>query len=159
METTLTPIAGIVATSTRPFRRALAGATTDELRRRPFPGANPMHWIAGHATVVRSGMLRVLGRPYLIAWAPLFARGGTNDNEAQWPGIDAIVAEWDAIAPALEQRLLEITPNELGGDADGAPSFDGTLLGVIQLAAFHDAYHIGQLGYLRRQADLPRLVG
>jgi len=159
MESTLTPIGGIVATSTRLFRRALDGADAQALRWRPFPGANPMLWIAGHATVVRSGMLRVLGRPHPIAWAPLFARGGTNHDEAQWPGIDAIVAEWDAIAPELEQRLAEFTPGELSADAQGAPSLDGTVLGVIQLAAFHDAYHIGQLGYLRRQADLPRLVG
>lgn len=159
MDASIAPVAGIMAVSTRLFRTALDGADPEALRWRPFPGANPMHWIAGHATVVRAQLATGLGRPHPLAWADCFARGGTNDGEDRWPEIGAIVSEWDAISHALKDRLAELTAGELAASTDGRPSFDGTLRGSIQLVAFHDAHHIGQLGLLRRQSDLPRLVG
>jgi hypothetical protein len=150
--------ASLMAASTRLFRRALDGADEAALRWRPFPGANPMLWIAGHATTVRASLLGVLGRPYPLEWSMLFSRGGTNDDEAAWPPLATIVEQWDAIAHQLKGRLPELTAEEIAAQVQ-APSFDGTVRGTIQLISFHDAYHIGQLGYLRRQSGLERLVG
>ena len=152
--------AGLRTVSTRLFRRALEGAGEEALRWRPFPGANPMLWIAGHATSVRAGLLGQLGRPYPLEWAQYFRRGGTNVEEDRWPQVATIVEAWDAIAPRLEQRLGELTAEEVAAPAEpSAPSFDGTVRGTIQLVSFHDAYHIGQLAYLRRHSGLERLVG
>ena len=150
--------ASLMAASTRLFRRALDGADEAALRWRPFPGANPMLWIAGHATTVRASLLGVLGRPYPLEWSKLFTRGGTNDDEASWPSLATIIEQWDAIAGRLRDRMPELTAEEIGAPVK-APSFDGTVRGTIQLISFHDAYHIGQLGYLRRQSGLERLVG
>ena len=56
-------LARVFAASDRLFIRALEGADRDALLRRPGGAGNPMLWIAGHATRVRSqvgqlGMLR-----------------------------------------------------------------------------------------------------
>src|SRR5580765_6670688 len=147
-----------MAVSTRLFRRALDGADAAMLRHRPEPGSNPMHWIAGHATVVRARFATGLGRPNELPWSEHFRRGGTNDAEAQWPEIETIVAAWDALDPVLQQRLSELTTEDLAAPSNGV-GFDGTVNGMIQLMAFHDAYHVGQLGYLRRLSGLDRLVG
>jgi hypothetical protein len=160
--TTADPIvigsASLMANSTRLFKRALDGADAECLLRRPFAGANPMLWIAGHATAARAALLGRLGRPFPLEWAQYFARGGTNVDEAKWPPVANIVEAWDAIASQIQERLPELSANELNAQVDG-PTFDGTVRGMIQLIAFHDAYHIGQLGYLRRQSGLERLVG
>jgi hypothetical protein len=150
--------ASLMAASTRLFRRALDGADEAALRWRPFPGANPMHWIAAHTTTVRANLLGLLGRPYPLEWAKLFARGGTNEDEAAWPPLATIVEQWDAIAARLKERMPELTADEIAAKVQ-VPSFDGTVRGTIQLISFHDAYHIGQLAYLRRKPGLDRLVG
>jgi len=158
VEPRVQPISQIMAVSTRLFRKALEGADAAMLRRRLEPSANSMHWIAGHATVVRARFSAGLGRPHELEWNQHFRRGGTNDTEAQWPAIETIVAAWDAIDPILQQRLSELTAEDLAATSNGV-GFDGTMNGLIQLMAFHDAYHVGQLGYLRRVSGLDRLVG
>ena len=150
--------ASLMAASTRLFRKALDGADETALRWRPFPGANPMHWIAGHTTTVRASLLGLLGRPYPLEWSKLFARGGTNDDEAAWPPLATIVEQWGAIAVRLKERMPELTADEIAAKVQ-VPSFDGTVRGTIQLISFHDAYHIGQLAYLRRKPGLERLTG
>ena len=150
--------ASLMAASTRLFRKALEGADEAALRWRPFPGANPMHWIAAHTTTVRANLLGLLGRPYPLEWSKLFARGGTNDDEAAWPPLPTIVEHWGAIAVRLKERMPELTADELAAKVH-VPSFDGTVRGTIQLISFHDAYHIGQLAYLRRKPGLERLTG
>lgn len=159
MEPRVLPISQLMAVSSRLFRRALAGADHETLRRRPLPDSNPMHWIAGHATVVRARFAAGLGRPYELPWAVLFRRGGTNDAEAEWPSIETILAAWDEVDAVLQQRLSELTADDLAAASPPGVGFDGTMNGLIQLMAFHDAYHVGQLGYLRRMSGLERLVG
>jgi hypothetical protein len=158
VEPLLVPIVQMMTVSSRLFRKSLEGVDSETLRRRPEPGANPMHWIAGHATVVRSGFSAALDRNYPLPWAEHFRRGGTNDTEPHWPPIETIVAAWDAIDPILQQRLRELTAEDVNAPTQ-APGFNGTVLGMLELMAFHDVYHVGQLGYLRRLSGLDRLVG
>ena len=59
------------------------------------------------------------------------------------------------------EHMLEWTDkfNRGGSSTTDSPSLEGTLLGGVSLLAFHDVYPVGQLGMLRANAGLSRLVG
>ncbi len=159
MEPELARIAQLYATASRLFPRALDGVADAHLRERPVDGGNPMHWIAGHATGVRARLAARIGAGLPPAWTPVFARGGTNDNEPEWPPIETILAAWSEVSQSLANRFERMTADELRAPAAPSPGLDDTLLGAIGLVAFHDAYHIGQLGHLRARYGYARLVG
>lgn len=152
-------LARIFAASDRLFIRALEGADREVLLRRPPGGAgNPMLWIAGHATRVRSQVVRSLGHEHAMPWADQFNRGGSSADDSHWPEVGVIIEAWNSLAAELQTRLDALSEDDLLGTTE-APSLDGTLLGAVALLAFHDAYHVGQLGMLRANAGLSRLVG
>ena len=151
-------LARVFAASDRLFVRALEGAPRAALLRRPGGAGNPMLWIAGHATFVRSQFVGLLGSPHPLTWGELFTRRGSSADESRWPEVGEVLAAWDTIAASLQARLAELPEDDLLATSE-APSLDGTLLGAVSLLAFHDAYHVGQLGMLRAHAGLPRLVG
>lgn len=151
-------LASIYAASDRLFVRALDGADREVLLRRPGGAGNPMLWIAGHATRVRSQFMARLERPYPLSWGELFNRGASSDDTSKWPEVNEILDAWTAIATSLQTRLAEFSEDDLLTTTEAA-SLDGTLLGAVSLIAFHDAYHVGQLGMLRAHAGLSRLAG
>ena len=73
-------------------------------------------------------------------------------------GADQSALRWRPFPARLKERMHGLTADEISGKVQ-VPSFDGTVRGTIQLISFHDAYHIGQLAYLRRMPGLERLVG
>ena len=151
-------LARVFAASDRLFIRALEGADRDALLRRPGGAGNPMLWIAGHATRVRSQFVRSLGYEHMLEWADEFNRGGSSADDSRWPEVAVIIEAWTSIAVEFQTHLAALSEDELLGTTD-SPSLDGTLLGGVSLLAFHDAYHVGQLGMLRANAGLSRLVG
>jgi hypothetical protein len=59
--------------------------------------------------------------------------------------------EWDTAGKALRVRLRDMNDSELCADLQvKIPSTDGTLRGAIVFALFHEGYHVGQMGYVRR---------
>ena len=158
MNPQLEGLARVFAASDRLFVRALDGADRAVLLRRPGGAGNPMLWIAGHATFVRSQFVGLLGSPHPLGWGASFKRGGSSADDSQWPEASEIIAAWNTIAESVQGRLAELDEDALAATTE-APSLDGTLLGAVSLLAFHDAYHVGQLGMLRAHAGLSRLVG
>ncbi len=147
----------IFGTTHRLFHRALDGVTPEQaLERRD--GGNPIAWIAGHVVTVRANFLRALGGTVELPWARFFPRGGEVRDEASWPSIEETRRRWDDVHAAFMARLETVTAAQVAAPSE-APGLDSTVLGVIGLAAVHDAYHIGQLAAARRRYGLERVVG
>ena len=151
-------LARVFAASDRLFVRALEGADRAVLLRRPGGAGNPMLWIAGHATRVRAQFVGAIGEPHPLEWGDQFNRGGSSADDSKWPDASEVLAAWQRIAASLQSGLAGLSEDDLLATT-AAPSLDGTLLGAVSLIAFHDAYHVGQLGMLRANAGLSRLVG
>jgi hypothetical protein len=86
-------------------------------------------------------------------WLPHFDTGshlGDAERDAH-PTLDELLARWRALDDAIARRLGELTEAELSAPPTARlPSPDGTLRGALAAVAFHEAYHLGQLGYVRR---------
>lgn len=158
MHASLVPTAEIFACSERLFARALEGVEDAQLCERPG-GGNSLLWMAGHVTGARCQLAGFLGAPVEYPWADLFARGNSPYDCPDWPRLEPIVAKWNEVSAALRARFATLTEEELDRPAGDAPSLNGRVSGAITLLAFHDGYHVGQMGYVRRLLGLGRLVG
>ena len=149
----------IQSVNTNLFTRALEGVGEEEARRRPEGHGNPLLWIAGHLVTTRSILARVVGVDREIPWGGVFARGAEVRMSAALPSLAEIRTQWDEISRVLMERLEQLGEAELAAPAGQFPSLDQTVRGALAMAALHDSYHVGQLGYVRRLLGRDRLVG
>jgi len=132
------------------LKQAVNGLTDDEWLRQPNDRSNHMLWIVGHVTWARTALLARLNAPWVTPWMGLYARGKPCENGPDCPSPAAAMEAWNescrrlsAAMEAASEELLD-TPA-----AQGPPSADGKLSGIVDFLAFHETYHVGQMAYLR----------
>ena len=151
------PVENRIAVATYTFRqngnlleKSFSDLESEEWLRRPAEGSNPVLWIVGHVIWSRSRVLALLGEEWSRPWLPLFARGATLAGDAQYPPPQEIVAAWHDVTPHLTAALDAAPAEALAAPVgEKSPSYDGTVGGMITFLAFHETYHVGQVGYLR----------
>jgi uncharacterized damage-inducible protein DinB len=137
--------------TTKLFIRSLNGIRQDQALVRPGPSSNPMLWVAGHLVQARTQLLRAFGPPRQLPWENLFATGSMIGEATLYPSIGEVEAVWSSASAELVRRLEGAPPNRYDESApDWLVSRDGTLGGAINYAVYHEAYHVGQLGYIRK---------
>jgi hypothetical protein len=132
------------------------GVTHAESLLRPEAGGNCMNWIVGHILVSRNAILRLVGAgaalddakcaPYRRGAAPLSADG---DGALAF---ETLLDRLRSSQETLLERLPELTPEALAREVDGPTGGRETVAGALTLLHFHESYHAGQLGILRRLA-------
>jgi uncharacterized damage-inducible protein DinB len=137
----------------------LDGMNREHALAQPRPGGNSANWIVGHLTNMQNGLMRLLGEKPV--WESDQLERARFDPIAG--PADAI--EWDtlkqrfldsrerclsAISALSDDALLEPVPHPFGGMCTRAE--------LLNLLAFHQAYHAGQLALSRRIAGLEGAV-
>jgi hypothetical protein len=137
--------------TTQLFVRSLNGVRQDQALQRPGDDSNPMLWVAGHLVQARTQLLRAFGPPRQLPWENLFATGSIVGDANAYPSIGEVEAVWRSVSTELVRRLESSPATRFDEPApDWLVTRDGTLGGAINYAAYHEAYHIGQLGYMRK---------
>lgn len=116
-------------------------------------------YITGHITSSRYGLLKTLGAETDNPYAELFGAGVGSKDGSEYPPITELKAGWDAAAEKLHSALEAITDEQaLAHDPDGNfPIPDQTLRGRLTFTAWHESYHIGQVGILRTERGYPSM--
>jgi len=126
----------------------LDGISDEESMFQPTPGGNCINWIVGHITATRNAAHRLLDLP--PAWADdaaaRYARGSqpiTGAGEAI--PLDELIGRYRSSQGVLTAALQSATDEDLWRAVGGEHV-------AVQLAglSFHESYHVGQLGVLRR---------
>jgi hypothetical protein len=107
-------------------------------RTSPQPGGNSIYWVARHVLATRDRMFPALGQK------PVLGDGS--------PTLVELKAAFDQSQERLLNGIRTLTSDKLAADAPFSPT-GGPLrpLGeFLVTSAFHEAYHVGQLGILRR---------
>jgi hypothetical protein len=139
----------------RLYNNVLEGFTDEESNRRlgGYPGINHVKYLAGHLLNSQYGIAAIAGLNPEVKWNNLFAVMGQSKagDHADYPGIDKIKTEWNGMYEPIRAGLLNLSEGDL---IKKPPSpFDQVSESTGQLWAFinhHQAYHIGQIGILRR---------
>jgi uncharacterized damage-inducible protein DinB len=140
--------------------RILDGLSDDEVWQSPPGGGNPIGWILGHVAEYRTALLGLLGSPVQAEWsARLFARGSVRGDRGAYPSRAAIEATWKATHGAMRDAFEAATAERLSSPATIDLPGVRTLADQIAFGAFHESYHVGQMGYVRRQLGHTAVVG
>jgi hypothetical protein len=159
MHASIGPVAEQFRITTNLFIKAMSGVEAEEAMRRPGPVSNPLLWLAGHVTHFRTRLVTLIGVQREFPWGSLFDTGAKVGPASQYPGPDEIVAMWGDLSGALEQRLMVLTETDLAAPpAQRVPSTDATLRGAIGYFSLHEAYHVGQMGYVRKWLGMTPII-
>jgi hypothetical protein len=150
------------------FLRAVGEDLTPEQATRPvMEGGSHVLWLVGHMAwaydvILRSGLN---GEPSLIPaeWPALFGFGSKPTSDpARYPSLAETLAGLKTAYDAAMAYLATIPdadlPQPLPARYIGKRKFR-TWSGLLQTSCFHEAYHCGQVGMLRRGLGLGSGIG
>lgn len=137
------------------YNNVLEDFTDDETNQRlnDNEDINHVKYLAGHLLNSHYGLALAADVPVETKWNDLFAVMGQSEakDDFDYPTIEEIKKEWNHLYKPLRKGLKEMTSDELE-ETPPAP-FDQVANSSGELWAFinhHIAYHIGQIGILRR---------
>jgi uncharacterized damage-inducible protein DinB len=142
--------------------RSIADIAADKWFTQPCPDSNHLMWVTGHILNIRGHMvLRLLGAQPKPYWDELFKRGGKLVQPERYPRPEEVRGAWTEVANELSAAFTSVSEKTLAQPAPqtNAPTFDGTVGGLIAFFALHEGYHVGQLGYLRKFLGYSQLIG
>ena len=142
------------------LRKALEGTSDEEAWRAPGADANPLYWIAGHLAIYRNNLAQTLGAGGReLAWASLFRRTSQPDAAAGGPKLAEILETLLTSSQQLQERFPQLQEADLAVEAAiRVPSKDRTIRGLIAFMVYHEAYHVGQLAYLKKWLGYPGII-
>ena len=159
MHASIVTVAEQFRITTNLFIKAVSGLDGEQAMRRPGPVSNPLLWMAGHVTHFRTRLLTLVGVPTDFPWGGLFDTGAKVGPPELYPKAEEIVAVWEEMSELLVERLDALTEEDLAAPPIArVPTTDATLRGAIGYFSLHEAYHVGQMGYVRKWLGLTPII-
>jgi hypothetical protein len=125
----------------------------------PAGEANHAQWLMGHLASTRRWALRLLGADAPAeAWEQHFGLGAHPSAQSDDISPALLRESFRRAGAELRSRLVAITPEQAAADFREFPWGTKDLSGGVHFLHFHECYHLGQLGLLRRMAGRPGLI-
>ena len=160
MSAVAAPLALTFAMSDNFVNRAIAGLTEDDLWYRPTEQTNPIFWLLGHVVHTRGAALRILGEDFRTGWGDRFQRGASLKDRNAYPGFAEVERFRAETGQRLASRLAIVTDDQLAAAAGGhTPPSCKTVADQMAFLGLHEAYHVGQMAYLRKMLGHASIVG
>ena len=129
----------------------------------PDPGGNCFNWAVGHLACVYNNVLSIVGQDQVVPAERLkrYDRGSkpiTNASDAL--ELSELLSICEKALERIDVGLVTLTPEGLDEKAPVSPSNNPneTVRSLLAVVGFHQAYHAGQLGVLRRIAGKPGAI-
>lgn len=159
MDPQVAPLHAMLELNTDLLLNCLDGLTDEEARRRLAGGGNTIAFLAAHLTDTRHFLANRLGHPIANPLSRYLAQASSIDDIVEWPTLTEQREWWRTVSRHLGQVVAARTAEELRRpDVHRFPMGDSSELGMIAFLAQHDSYHIGQMGFLRRQLGKPAMA-
>ena len=143
--------------------RNLAGIDHGTSLHRPQPGGNCLNWVLGHVLSSRGALIETLGgeAPMSAASSKPYLRGCEPLRDEDALEFAHLLELFEASQEELIRLLAELPAERLDEKAPFSPGGreDETIGSLLSLFAFHETYHVGQTGILRRLAGLEGAIG
>lgn len=138
----------------------LEGLTDDDGLVVPTPRGNPLNWILGHVLNARGELLGALGGAPVLTdeEAAPYKRGGQPDPVALVAlPLSELASRFHASQEGVVSGIQAMDDDALAAPAPFSPvgNADETLGTLLAGLIFHESYHLGQIGLLRRLLGKP----
>lgn len=134
-----------------------AGLTETLAGQRPAVGVASAAWILGHLVLARHRLLKLLGSdfPQEPVWEQHYARGGPGASaHLDWADLMLSFQATDQALKAVFQRLEDWDRPTLNPGL----GMEQPLEQVLAFLYMHEAYHLGQIGIIRKLHGLPGAI-
>lgn len=123
-------------------------------------GGNPAWWILAHVVRYRRMLLRKLEEGVgEEAWEANVSGGGKPLTTEGLPPPESLVAGFQALGERLAARLAALSPAEAAREGGSRfPDGGSTWEEGARFLYFHETYHLGQIGLIRRLRGHPGFV-
>lgn len=138
-------------------RLNVEGITHEESLRPPVPAGNGLNWVVGHMVAIYGRVLPLLAQEPVMDPGEMarYDRGSEplTDPAAALP-LERLLDAWDEASRRFDAGLAGLAPEALGRPAPFSPGGDPdeTVRSLLATVLFHQGYHAGQTGILRRVA-------
>lgn len=142
----------VLTLNTRLFLNCLQGVIEADGVGRVSPHTNSLAFIAVHLVDARHFLSKGLGLALANPFAEALANVQRIDDADRLPSLDELRDAWRDVSDPLAERLAALHDEELVAPAPQQfPVDDGSVLGEIAFLLQHEAFHIGQMAFLRKQ--------
>ncbi len=138
------------------FKNSLVNLSDEETNQRVDQKMNHIKYLAGHLFHTNYAFAQLAGIKVETKWDDLFAGLGKTKalDNYPYPDIKEIKAEWDKVFPQVREGLKNLSEEVLNREVPSpiaqSEIFDNTIRDLWTMLNFHQAYHIGQIGILRK---------
>ena len=133
------------------FNNALENLTEDLALRRASNNSNHMNWLLGHVLHCRFMLAGMIGLSEINPFGKTY---WTAIDDKPYPPVNEISGQLRLISKKLIEKLSSIPDEEM----DAKPGVDqSSLADIISFFAYHEAYHLGQIGIVRKMIGLSAL--
>lgn len=131
----------------------LADLSSEDAGRRWKDGkGSSIAYLAGHLMSSRCGVFKTVGVSTENPYKEIFGAGAGSQDHDAYPPIGQLKSEWDVLAERFHVALDALTDEDALREGDGSfPIPDNTLRGNLTFIAWHEAYHLGQVGIMRTE--------
>ena len=155
MHPSLTPFDSIYRLNSRLFLNCLEGMEEGQARWRPGPGSNSASYLALHLIQSRFFLAKLLGLDLVDPYASNTTGAKSIDDLKEIPSLEGLRDTWRGVTGSVREKLKTVPEAQLQAQVPTKlPAEDKSLLGIIAFMMQHESYHIGQLGFLRKQVGL-----
>jgi uncharacterized damage-inducible protein DinB len=132
------------------FNNALENLDDKKALIRMTNNTNHMNWLLGHILHCRYMLLNMLGNNEQNPFGQLY---WTAIEDKPYPKIQEVISLMPGISQRLDATLSSLNDEKIEQENEDKSSLEGTLV----FFAYHEAYHLGQLGLLRKAVGLGAL--
>jgi len=150
-------------TTQQVLRMNVEGFTQEQSLIAPQPAGNCLNWIVGHLLCVYNDVLPLVGQEPVLPKDALTRYGrGTpplQDGNEALP-LNELMSKCEEAVKRFDDGLASLSLEKLDSAAPFSPSQNPneTVRSLLAIVAFHQAYHVGQTGVLRRIAGKPGAI-
>ncbi len=133
------------------FDKVTAGISDEEASQRINENTNSLAWIAGHTLWIQYNLAALVGAATDNPYAEQFAFGTSFDPDTQYPSLEKMRRDWNALSPKISQGLDQLTAEQLQADSPFPIPFpEQSVRGLWGFQMHHLGYEIGQMALYRR---------
>jgi uncharacterized damage-inducible protein DinB len=142
---------GVLGMTDRLVPPVLEDITDAQARSRSRRGEGPsIAWMIGHLLHYRYYMLGVLRGEGSSPFGDMFTKDASDGDD--YPTVEELGDRWTAVAADFQDAIR--SKSEADFDGPGGPHSQQPLRDQLTFFAWHEGYHIGALGAIRKSMGL-----
>lgn len=134
------------------FNNAFDGINDKDAVKRPNEQVNHLNWLLGHLATCGLMLLNLIGGKAADPHFNIYFKA--ISDETKYPSLAEIKDNWDFGTKLLIEKIESISEEEMETEIPGK---GGRPKDFISFFVYHEAYHLGQIGYARKFLGLPVL--